>query len=115
MSVVLICDVCDEQFAPDTDVARVLIPSVWLAPEGDEDTVPVDVCSLECLANMGVRLMGGVDEAVEPPAQQNVAGPAEKPQDDGMGRERFSSLPETARVQYQDPTGVRIKTLGGQQ
>jgi hypothetical protein len=114
MSLVLLCDVCDEQFAPDDEIARLEFPSEWVTedPEIDASKLTIDVCSVECLANMASRILGGTEEQIPEPV---VAGELPEPRENGEARGRFSSIPETAQAQYQDPTGVRIKTLGGQQ
>jgi hypothetical protein len=71
----------------------------------------IDVCSVECLANMASRILGGTEEQVGEP----VTGEEPEQRENSETRGRFSSVPETAQAQYQDPTGVRIKTLGGHQ
>lgn len=112
MSLVLMCDVCDEQFLPEDQLAQLAFPSEWVTedPEVDRERLTIDVCSVECLANMASRILGGTEAQVEP-----VTGEQPEPRETSETRGRFSSVPETAQAQYQDPTGVRIKTLGGQQ
>lgn len=117
MSLVLVCDVCEGKFSPDDEMSHLEMPSRWVTedPEIDAQVLSIDVCSMECLANMASRLHGGVDEPVEDEHAPAVTGVSTMPREDVEARGRFSSIPETAQAQYQDPTGVRIKTLGGQQ
>jgi len=69
------CDVCEtpQEIDNEPTFIEVKLPGNLLG-EQDNERLPLDVCSVECLVDMGVKLSGGVEEPKEPDEQ-----PAAKP------------------------------------
>ena len=110
MSRFIVCDVCEGTIGEGEPVATLAMPGQWVNAAYTE-TIDLDVCSAACIGIIHDRLLG--DEVPEPEEMAEVTGETPAQEDDEKARGRFSAVPETAQVRYQDPTGVRIKTLGG--
>ena len=54
---ILLCDVCDKQFSPDSHKfwASVDMPGAWTVSnlERDDERLTLDVCSPECMYSLG--------------------------------------------------------------
>ena len=92
-----ICDVCEDFFSEEVDMIEAVIPAVMLGAEGEP--LAVDICSVECLAQITAA-----EKEEEPEAQQIKA-----PEPKQMPLFGENASPELMEELTEKATGVRRK------
>lgn len=103
MSRFIVCDVCDRQFDADVVMGAVQLPTDWIPTADEGELVILDVCSVECLTAMAVRLGHG-----HQPGEESMNGDQTDPGHDRDARSSGTFTPVEDRPTFQSP--VRVKT-----